>query len=305
MNNKIKNTAVTLAVTMILGLTVTAVAQLGADGVWTLAASEPLVIGSYEDSFQYDGDEVRPLNGEAQLDVDVLGDDGSLAVELETTDESGPLHVGETIYLEGAIRLVMEKFVGEEPFQSGGIAESLRVHGDTGKMSSVMPEVFAHVLGWGLLDIYVDGELLFEDLDGHFMLTESVRRTVSEDFQVLRASDEAIYDPSLEDKSGFAYSQELELHVWAASSAESLGVSADEALFLHLNLAVADVIDAVGVPSQPPAEEPQDEPEEPEEPSKGGPKGNNGIGNGVDPQPPGNPPVNDGDGSEPGKGNKK
>jgi hypothetical protein len=29
-------------------------------------------------------------------------------------------------------------------------------------------------------------------------------------------------------------------------------------------------------------------------------KGNNGVGNGVDPQPPGNPPVNDGPGTGPG-----
>lgn len=30
------------------------------------------------------------------------------------------------------------------------------------------------------------------------------------------------------------------------------------------------------------------------------PKGNNGVGNGQDPQPPGNPPINDGDGTSPG-----
>ena len=36
-----------------------------------------------------------------------------------------------------------------------------------------------------------------------------------------------------------------------------------------------------------------------------GPKGNNGVGNGVDPQPPGNPPINDGSGTTPGNpGNK-
>ena len=35
-------------------------------------------------------------------------------------------------------------------------------------------------------------------------------------------------------------------------------------------------------------------------------KGNNGLGNGVDPQPPGNAPVNDGPGSSPGNpGNSK
>src|SRR5262249_15150970 len=36
------------------------------------------------------------------------------------------------------------------------------------------------------------------------------------------------------------------------------------------------------------------------------PKGNNGVGNGVDPQPPGNPPINDGPGTSPGDpGNKQ
>jgi hypothetical protein len=30
------------------------------------------------------------------------------------------------------------------------------------------------------------------------------------------------------------------------------------------------------------------------------PKGNNGVGNGIDPQPPGNPPINDGPGTSPG-----
>ena len=34
-------------------------------------------------------------------------------------------------------------------------------------------------------------------------------------------------------------------------------------------------------------------------------KGNNGVGNGEDPQPPGNPPINDGPGTSPGDpGNK-
>jgi hypothetical protein len=44
-------------------------------------------------------------------------------------------------------------------------------------------------------------------------------------------------------------------------------------------------------------------PEGPISPIK--PKGNNGVGNGIDPQPPGNPPVNDGPGTGPGNpGNK-
>jgi hypothetical protein len=34
--------------------------------------------------------------------------------------------------------------------------------------------------------------------------------------------------------------------------------------------------------------------------SQGSVKGNNGVGNGLDPQPPGNPPINDGPGTSPG-----
>jgi len=34
--------------------------------------------------------------------------------------------------------------------------------------------------------------------------------------------------------------------------------------------------------------------------SLGSPHGNNGVGNGEDPQPPGNPPINDGPGTGPG-----
>jgi hypothetical protein len=36
-----------------------------------------------------------------------------------------------------------------------------------------------------------------------------------------------------------------------------------------------------------------------------GPKGNNGVGNGVDPQPPGNPPINDAPGTGPGNPGKQ
>jgi hypothetical protein len=38
----------------------------------------------------------------------------------------------------------------------------------------------------------------------------------------------------------------------------------------------------------------------PASPSKPGERGNNGVGNGVDPQPPGNPPINDAPGTGPG-----
>lgn len=56
-------------------------------------------------------------------------------------------------------------------------------------------------------------------------------------------------------------------------------------------------------PPPPPCPEPKpDKPgkDKPDKPGKNKPKGNNGVGNGEDPQPPGNPPINDGPGTGPG-----
>ena len=48
-----------------------------------------------------------------------------------------------------------------------------------------------------------------------------------------------------------------------------------------------------------------DKPKEPKKPKKSPKSANNGVGNGIDPQPPGNPPINDGPGTSPGNpGNK-
>ena len=305
--NKFMNSMLRMAVgaAMVFAMGATSVAQLGDSGVWSLSASAPLIIGSYEDPFRYDGNNVRPLEGGARVDVDSLKDQGTVRIEVNTTEGSGPIRLSAETSLSGSILLVMQEFTGSEPFQAGGIAEALRLHGNTGKMSAAMPELLAHLAGWGQLDIYVDGELRYEDLPAHFMLTESVRRGPEGDFAVFRASDATIYDPSLEDKTGFVYSQELELHIWASSSSDSIGVPPGEELFLHLNLAVDEALPAGQTPGVGRPEEPQNPgaPEEPED--DGGSKGNNGIGNGIDPQPPGNPPINDGEtDGRPGKGKK-
>jgi hypothetical protein len=57
-------------------------------------------------------------------------------------------------------------------------------------------------------------------------------------------------------------------------------------------------------PGQPPAVQSTPIPLMPFFPTTGKgsrPKGNNGVGNGIDPPPPGNPPVNDGIGTGPGQ----
>lgn len=288
-----------LASVLVLGLV--AFGQVST-GNYSFEAGLPLVIGDVVDPFQYDGEAVRELLGEAFVDVDPRSNLGLLRAEVRTTDASGPIVVAEGTSLEGLIRIEMERFLGSESYMSGGIAEQLFVHGDTGVMAATMPELYAELVGWGLLDIYVDEELVYDDLPAHFMVTQRVRRPESEGYTIARGSDGQIYSPELLDKSGFMYSTDRELHLWASSSIPGLPSSIDEAVFLHLNFLLRDEEAAIagggGTSSEEEEEEvtdkeTPDKPEKPEKPDAAGPKGNNGIGNGEDDQPPGDPKIND------------
>jgi len=287
--------AASLAVILLAAVLVMADHFAAGTHLYQFPAAEPIVIGDYVDTFRYGGDGVRLLEGEAFLDFDPWSDEGLLIAEVTTTAESGPILIADGVALEGTIRLVMEEFLGPEAFMQGGIAEPLSAHGDTGIMSSVLPELRLDYAGWGLLDLYVNGELLYDGLAGHFMLGDRVRRGPEGSFAIFRDSDELIYSPDLLDKTGFQYSTEKELHIFAADSLAGIESHLPGPLALHINLILGSTPRTLSAASPPSTSTP-------EEPTGGGggetggngkQKGNNGIGNGEDPQPPGNPKQND------------
>jgi len=296
-----------LAVGVLLAVSGAAFGQgiLGA-GTQLLDVYQPLIIGDYVDPFRYSGEGVRPLDGAGVLDVDPLSNEGLLKVELKTTAASGPVVIGDGIELLGTVTLVMDEFLGIEPYMQGGIAQYLLMHGDTGLMSSVFPELLVELVGWGKADLYLNGELFYAGLVSHFMLADRIRRgpEFEEPYAIWRASDSAIYSPRLESKAGFAFSNEKALYLFVANSLAGIESGIGEDLELHVDLLVRQeplALAAGGGGSTP--EDPVDDPDNPDG-SDGKQKGNNGIGNGDDPQPPGNPPINDGPGSSPGGGKK-
>jgi len=307
MNRNLERTSYT-ALLLVLAASMAAVGQgtLGGSPPYTFEASNPIVIGDYADPYRYDGNDVRSLIGEGTLEFDAFRDVGSLIVDIRTTEESGPIEVAEGVALSGDIRLVMEEFFAAAAYMQGGIASNLLAHGDTGVMTAAMPELTLDYAGWGWIDVYVDGQLAYERLVGHFMLGDRVRRSAGQGYAIYRSSDETIYSPDLEEKSGFIYSNEKELHLFVARSMAGIESAVDTDVTMHLNLLVVDEPEAAGGGGS--SDDPEEDPETPVDPETGGgndDKGNNGIGNGVDPQPPGNPPVNDGEGSSPGGGNGK
>jgi hypothetical protein len=288
------------------GIGLSTVGQPASDGTVHFDATSPLIIGDYTDPFRYAGQDVRPLAGEASIDVNPSADTGALSMTLTTDEVSGPLVVSASRQLEGRIVILMNRFYGPEEYMQGGIAESLIMHGDSGVMSSLMPQLDAALAGWGgYIDVYADGELVYKDLPAYFMVTDSVRRPADEGYVIRRDSDGVIYSPQLEDKTGFIYSQQLQLHLFASTALPGFETSIDENVAFHLNLSVRDVTAGGGGSvdeSTPSTSTPPAVTSDPG--TSGGSKGNNGIGNGTDPQPPGNPPPNDAGDKTTGGGKK-
>jgi len=203
---------------------------------WNLKAQNALVIGGYSDNFDYSGENVRPLIGTATVDVDSAANWGTVMANVRTTSESGPIRFSKDVSLTGDITVVMRDFNEEAPYMKGGIAEFLWLHGDTGQGTPVMPRQFTFLAGWGRVDVYVNGELRYPGLEGHFMYTEQARRGAEDGYKVMR-SDGTVYDPSLADKTRFTNSSDGELHIVVHSPTPDEGNFPQQSQWMHLNFA--------------------------------------------------------------------
>jgi hypothetical protein len=118
-------------------------------------------LGDTGDSFRYNGNGINVGSGSALVKVN---------------DDSNTGFVTGTVVTDlGVLTVVVREFEGTAPFQNGGVARNLYLHGGTGNGPPVLPKVFTYVAGWGKADVYLDGEILYEDYDAHFMVTEGVR----------------------------------------------------------------------------------------------------------------------------------
>ncbi len=54
-------------------------------GIWRLEATGVRIIGGYGNNFAYNGENVRPLEGHAQIQLDTQNGTGTITIEVETT----------------------------------------------------------------------------------------------------------------------------------------------------------------------------------------------------------------------------
>jgi len=193
---------------------------------WILEAQDTLIIGEYGHNFAYDGNKVRPVEGKAIVDVNSETNIGSAVIELKNVRHQ----LSENEVLEGDIKIVMEEFEGEQPFKQGAIAENLYLHGDSGNGPPVMPKLFTFLAGWGKVDIYVNGEKAYDDLDAHIMYTEGARIN-----NKIMKEDGTVYNPKLKSESGFTDSTKREFHIVAHSTDEDKDNFPPNSRWIHLN----------------------------------------------------------------------
>ncbi len=195
---------------------------------WQLRATDPLLIGGYGDNFVYDGEAVVPVDGQATVDVNVEEDTGTMEAVF-----NGTIRPEKDVSYTGEIRIVYDEFEAGSDFWEGGIADFVYLHGDTGQEAPVMPKVRSYLASWGPADIYVDGELIYEDLVGHMMYTEGSRH--AETYAIYNEDESGFYSPKEPANSSIAHPDGRELHFVAHTVEPDSGNFPPHTVWIHLN----------------------------------------------------------------------
>ena len=205
---------------------------LGFDGqhnqTWHLKATNPLLIGEYGDNFNYDGSNVVPLLGFAEIILDPEKDVGTAVVNLK-----GSIHPEKDKIYSGDIMLVLRVKKGGAPFMEGGVADFVYLHGDTGQDAPVMPKTRTYLGMWGEADLYVNNELIYQNLMGHVMYTEGVRDTKTR--AIFNKDKSGYYDPKHPEDGFIAAPDEKALHFVAHNMVTDKNNFPPNSVAIHLN----------------------------------------------------------------------
>jgi hypothetical protein len=210
------------------------------DPVWHIKGKRPFLIGGYGDNFNYDGSRVSPMLGKAKVAVDSVKDSGAMVVKLIGTinPEKGKSYTGK-------IEIYYRITKGGPAFKEGGVADFIYLHGDTKQGPPVMPKVRTFLASWGPADIYVNGELVYKDLDGHMMYTERSRDPVSQ--AIYNKDKSGFYSPKKPADSSIADPNGRELHFVAHSHEKDKGNFPPHSVWIHVNFEKAiDLTDGFG-----------------------------------------------------------
>ena len=136
------------------------------DGRFVLSGQRIYQVGTLDDPPGWshignDASNLRQVGGEVSLDVNERANTGAFTARMTVP--------------EGELVLQIDRFHEFSPCQDGGIAAYIYEHGDSGCGDTNWPKTFIYLAGWGFGRATLDGELLYEDYQMHFMVTQGMR----------------------------------------------------------------------------------------------------------------------------------
>lgn len=136
------------------------------DGKFKVSGTRIYQVGTLNDESPWDhmgndASNLRPIDGQALIDVDEITNTGTFRADLQLP--------------EGAYVIELQRFHEFSPCQDGGIAAYLFEHGNSGCGDSNWPKSILFVAGWGYGRATLNGKPLYEDYEIHFMVTQGMR----------------------------------------------------------------------------------------------------------------------------------
>jgi hypothetical protein len=136
------------------------------DGKFKIKGARIFQVGTLDDSTPWDhmGNDainLRPVHGNAAIDVDEIANTGTFRAELQLP--------------EGTYVIVLDRFYEFSPCQDGGVAAFLFEHGNSGCGDTNWPKSILYVAGWGYGHATLNGETLYDNYEIHFMVTQGMR----------------------------------------------------------------------------------------------------------------------------------
>ncbi len=136
------------------------------DGQFRLSAGRVFMVGGLDDPVGWnhignDASTVHAVEGTVEIDVNEITNTGQFMARLTLP--------------EGDLVVELDRFNEFNPCQDGGVAAFIYEHGDSGCGDTNWPKTLLYIAGWGFGHATLNGQLLREDYQVHFMVTQGIR----------------------------------------------------------------------------------------------------------------------------------
>ncbi len=136
------------------------------DGHFVVSATRVYQVGGLHDAPGWDhidneAASVRAVEGTVEIDVNEIENTGRFVARLAVP--------------EGDLVLEIDRIHEFSPCQDGGVVAYIYEHGDAGCGDANWPKTFIYLAGWGYGRATLNGELLHQDYQMHFMITQGIR----------------------------------------------------------------------------------------------------------------------------------